>query len=246
MPKFLEKALSALGYRYYKIDYQPFGLDHAFDIRRFLGPTREVKVIFDIGANEGQSAVHYLEVFPHAEIYSFEPVNDTYRKLVDRVREWECVRPFRLALGDTNGQVSIRLSDLSVRNSLRNYADFAGAISVERIQVRTLDSFVAEHHINRLDLLKTDTEGFDLEVLRGGEKTLKEGTIGFILCEVTFSKGDKAHTSFFDVAEYIRHFGFEFVDLYDHDYVAFAPRRPPLAYCNALFYRTGWASHETL
>jgi FkbM family methyltransferase len=242
MSKLLEKAVSALGYRYYKIDYQPFGLDHAVDIRRFLTPTREVKMIFDVGANEGQSAAHYVEVFRHAEIYSFEPVNDTYRKLVDRVREWECVRPFQLALGNTNGQVSIRLSYSSVHNSLKNRADFADAIGVEQIEVRTLDSFVAEHHIDRLDLLKTDTEGFDLEVLRGGEKTLEEGRIGFIFCEVTFSKGDKAHTSFFNVAEYVRRFGFEFVDLYDNEYVAFAPRRPPLHFCNALFYRTGWAS----
>jgi hypothetical protein len=103
--------------------------------------------------------------------------------------------------------------------------------------VDTLDDFARSHGVQQIDLLKTDTEGFDLEVLHGAQAMLSAGAIRFVLSEVTFDAMDSYHTSFTKVFEYLAAHGFRFVDIYDHDYVSFSPRRPPLAYCNALFYR---------
>ena len=42
----------------------------------------QIKVVFDVGANVGQSALRYVQEFPLAEIYSFESVAATYGELV--------------------------------------------------------------------------------------------------------------------------------------------------------------------
>ncbi|HEV2717922.1 MAG TPA: FkbM family methyltransferase, partial [Terriglobales bacterium] len=81
--------------------------------------------------------------------------------------------------------------------------------------------------------LKTDTEGFDLEVLKGAEVMLRARQIQFILAEVTFHPENTYHTSFFRFAEYLQGLKYHFVDLYDDDLASFS--RPPLPYCNALF-----------
>jgi FkbM family methyltransferase len=234
----LNRFLARLGYRYYKIRYQPFGIDHALDVRRFLEPGGKVSVVFDVGANEGQSARIYSEQFPEAIVFSFEPVTTTFARLVKNTRNLEHVKPFHIAFGEEVAELDIRLFDQSVRNSLKYGADVTSDGPAERVRVTTLDAFVAEHRVEEIDFLKIDTEGFDLEVLRGAETMLAAGRITFILVEATFDQKDRFHTPFHAVEAYLHQFGFEFVDLYDQDYASYSPRRPPLAYCNALFYHS--------
>lgn len=237
MKKLLRRIAEHLGYRYFKIAYQPVGLDHAHDVSRFLGSARNVKVVFDVGANEGQTAEHYARAFPSAQIYSFEPVAATYQSLVERVSKWPRVRTFQLAFADRNRTARIQLASVSGWNSLRNeLSDNCSSTPHELVEIRTLDSFCAEQKISHIDLLKTDTEGFDLEVLKGAEVMLRAQQIQFILAEVTFHPENTYHTSFFRFAEYLQGLKYHFVGLYDDDVAPFG--RPPVNYCNALFYST--------
>ena len=238
MATLIDRFLARLGYRYYKIRYQPFGIDHALDIRRFLEPDGSVSVIFDVGANVGQSAKVYAEQFPEAIIYAFEPVSATFTKLVENTRDFERVKPFHIAFGAEASDLDIWLSDQSLTNSLRRPPPANPSGRTERVRVTTLDGFVTEHCVEQIDFLKIDTEGFDLEVLHGAETMLAAGRVKFILVEVTFNQKDAFHTPFRPVEAYLHQFGFEFVDLYDQDYASYLPRRPPLAYCNALFYHS--------
>jgi FkbM family methyltransferase len=234
MKKLLRRIVEHLGYRYFKIAYQPVGLDHAYDVARFLGSAANLKVVFDVGANEGQTAEHYVRVFPFAQIYSMEPFAAAYKSLVERVSRWPRVRTFQLAFADTNRTARIQPVPVSGLNSLRNeLSNSCSSSSGELITIRTLDSFCAEENINHIDLLKTDTEGFDLEVLKGAEAMLRARQIQFILAEVTFQLENTYHTSFFRLAEYVCGLGYYFVDVYDHD--AGPCSQPAVACCNALF-----------
>lgn len=236
MKEFLKQTVERLGYRYFKIAYQPVGLDHAHDVARFLGSATDVKVIFDVGANEGQTTERYLRTFPCAQIYSIEPFKTAYNSLVKRVSTSSRVRTFQLAFADINRSARIQLVPSSMLNSLRNeVSDCSACPDAELIQIRTLDSFCAEQNISHIDLLKTDTEGFDLEVLKGAEGMLRSKRIQFVLTEATLHPEDSYHTSFFRVTEYLWGFGYCFVDFYDHAFVSCNPTRPPLDYCNALF-----------
>lgn len=234
MKKLLRRMVERLGYRYFKIAYQPVGLDHAHDVARFLASVGNVNVVFDVGANEGQTAEHYVRAFPCAQIYSFEPFTTAYQSLVERVSRWPRVRTFQLAIADRNRIARIQPVPVSGLNSLRNeLSNSSSSSSGELITISTLDSFCAEENINNIDLLKTDTEGFDLEVVKGAEAMLRARQIQFILAEVTFQLENTYHTSFFRLAEYLHSLGYYFAALYDHD--VGTSSQPTLASCNALF-----------
>src|SRR5215472_1325343 len=187
MKKLLRRIVEGLGYRYVKIAYQPVGLDDTHDVARFLGSARNVKVVFDVGANVGETTEHYVGAFPCAQIYSFEPVAATYKSLSERVSKWPRVRTFQLAFADQDRNARIQLVPEPALNSLRNELSNTSSSSFgELVTIRTLQSFCAEQNVKHIDLLKTDTEGFDLEVLKGAEAMLCARQIQFILAEVTF------------------------------------------------------------
>jgi FkbM family methyltransferase len=244
MKKLLRRIVERIGYRYFKIAYQPLGLDHAHDVARFLGSASNVKVVFDVGANEGRSAEHYVHAFPCAQIYSIEPFASAYKSLVERVSEFSRVRTFQLAFADTNRVARIQSAEYSTVNSLRNeLSNSSSSPDAELVTITTLGSFCAEQNISHVDFLKTDTEGFDLEVLKGAEAMLRSHKIQFILAEVSFDpdntyrEADRRSqifvTSFFRLAEYLHDFGYHFVDVYDEEFACFC--RPPIPFCNVLF-----------
>lgn len=73
---------------------------------------------------------------------------------------------------------------------------------VEEVAVGTVDTFAREFGVEEISLLKTDTEGFDAEVLRGAKSMISSGRIFLILIEVGFSKYDAGHTLFDDAGLY--------------------------------------------
>jgi tRNA1(Val) A37 N6-methylase TrmN6 len=55
----------------------PQGMSYPYDIKRFYNPYN-VKTIFDVGANIGQTSLFLSHHFPQADIFAFEPIKDTY------------------------------------------------------------------------------------------------------------------------------------------------------------------------
>src|SRR5689334_1525146 len=141
--KLFRRMAQRFGYHYFKIAYQPVGLDHAHDVARFLGSAANIKVVFDVGANEGQTAEHYLRTFPSAQIYSIEPFADAYQSLTKRLGGSQRVKTFQLAFADSNRSARIKCAQLSVQNSLRNEISdsCSSPLDSELIEIRTLDSF---------------------------------------------------------------------------------------------------------
>jgi hypothetical protein len=86
---------------------------------------------------------------------------------------------------------------------------------VETIRISTLDKFVEEQRINGPIVLKTDTEGFDLEVLKGAQRLLSSSVIEIIICEVGFNKEDHQHSFFVDVFNYLTGFGYRLCEIQD-------------------------------
>lgn len=74
-----------------------------FDDLQILLPRLQVKTVFDVGANTGQSAKIYLKKFSGATIYCFEPVEKTFRELQRNVPDHDTIKCFKLALSSTRG-----------------------------------------------------------------------------------------------------------------------------------------------
>jgi FkbM family methyltransferase len=131
--------------------------------------------VVDIGANVGiyTKALSRL-VGPNGRVYSFEPVSDNYEILraVARMGRLSNVVTFRLALGSRQGEVEMVVPEA---------ANFGGYYTAhvagegdqgrrERVPVQTLDTLHRQGPLTRVDFVKCDVEGAEVEVLTGGSE----------------------------------------------------------------------------
>ncbi len=211
----------------------PFIDDHCAEIRRLM-PNQAIRLVFDVGANVGSTVANYLRNFETARIIAFEPIGPTYARLVSRVGTSPRVCCMNFALGSRTGTCVVHHQRHAGLNSLHepiNIPDPACQTS-ETVTVMTLDQIVSLNQTEHIDVLKLDTEHFDLEVLHGAARTLAEDRITFVYSEVTFNHSDQRHTYFTALADFLERYRFTALGFSEHIY-----QSPPdtLDHCNALF-----------
>lgn len=187
-----------------------FGRVWPFDIIRFFG-SREIKTVFDVGANVGQTALHVRRFLPQTTIHSFEPVPTTCEELRRNTVRYPNIKVHSLALSDTNGETEIYVTDDSQLSSLEPRDDQAAV----RVSIQKLDDFCTEHDIKEIDVLKMDVEGHELGVIKGAHHMLTSGRIRFVYGEIGFGAHDKGHTPFPKFHATMMELGFEFSGLYE-------------------------------
>jgi FkbM family methyltransferase len=181
--------LHRFGYDISKYNTQEPGQNPYIDMGRFVADGRAT-TIFDIGANIGQSIERFRLHFPKAQIYSFEPSPTTFRELQSRAAGWQDVATFNFAFGPTNGKAMLNENKHSVMNSMLELGE-RGWGEIEKrteVELRTIDEFCRQEQISSIDILKCDTQGYDLEVLRGAEDMMRDHCIGLVYCEVNFAE----------------------------------------------------------
>lgn len=224
----INRLLAPFGYRMVATDR--LSLELEIDLRRLCG-AEPVRCIFDVGANVGQSAARFSREFPSAQIYSFEPVKQTFARLQTCAATLSRVRAFNRAMGEVRGKLPIYPGSDSGTNSM--IATSTRAISgTEQVDVDTIDLFCADNAIDRIDLLKIDVEGFEPQVLAGADRMLRESKIRFVYAECEFTRQqDAPHASFFDLHERMYSRGYCIAGVYSE---SFDVRRGAL-HVNALF-----------
>lgn len=207
---------AATGYWIHKRGTLPIGADLFYDITQRL-QYGNLDIVFDVGANEGQTLKWIKHQQPKARIYSFEPVMSTFNKLKTNANVFSNCVVENIALGEADGEKKIRLfSDYSVLNSLKDELMSRDGTE-EVIHIETLDGYCTKHQIEQISLLKIDTEGYELNVLEGAEKMLAEKQIHFIYCEVGFNKINIRNTAFDKLTGYLEEKGYFFYSLYQVD-----------------------------
>jgi hypothetical protein len=88
-------------------------------------------------------------------------------------------------------------------------------LSTTEIVVDTLDSYCGAAAIDRIDLLKVDTEGHDLDVLRGGEEMLSRRAVACLQCECSTSPDNRFHVQFEDVKSFLEPHGYRLFGIYE-------------------------------
>jgi FkbM family methyltransferase len=192
----------------------PAGVHFERDFRRFIG--KAPTTVIDAGANVGQTALRFSRFFPEATIYSFEPVKDTFRQLVERCASSRNIECIHAALGEGAAEILISLNANSELNSLLDEVDCQAPDTGdhERVSVQRLDEFARERGIECIDLLKMDTEGYEIHVLRGAARMLADGAVRAVFAECGFLHGDKRKVHFADLDLHLSSNGFRFSGLY--------------------------------
>ena len=189
---------------------------------------------FDIGANKGQTSLKLSAYFPKSIIHAFEPILSTYNELKINLDGRYNVFPHNIAMGETIGELEIFHRENSEWNSLNTKlnvnAKNEGAES-EIIKVNTIDNFLKQNGLNKINFLKSDTEGFEISVLKGAAISLENESIEILYIEVGFDYSDIQHTHFNEVFSFVSNFNYSFCGLFESSY----GQDLKLYYSNALF-----------
>jgi FkbM family methyltransferase len=146
-------------------------------IRPFLA---DDAICIDVGANIGLYSLAFAWLAPRGRVYAFEPSPDTFDHLSQNVQnnDLDNVETFKLALGD-QAEGTVHFHDFPFFTAGSFAVDDDSFLTSEALgsnyfeaPATTLDSFVAEHGIDRIDLVKIDVEGAELSVLDGAKETL--------------------------------------------------------------------------
>lgn len=141
----------------------------------------ELHVVVDVGANRGDWAAAVLAVRPGAVVHCFEPVPEQVAELRRRFANGE-VTVHAVALSDRSGTADIVLdADHSMNSLVRRPATANAAVTA--VAMARGDDECAAAGVDAVDLLKVDTEGFDLHVLRGFSQMLGAGAIAAVQFE---------------------------------------------------------------
>jgi FkbM family methyltransferase len=148
-------------------------------LRLYAGEPR--MVVFDAGANVGAWTRMLLEQLPageedRVEVHAFEPVASTFETLARNLAahpHGNRVRTVNAALSEADGTLEIiEVEANGTTNSLHPDPFQAG----RRVPIRTerADGYCERNGIERVHLLKIDTEGHEVSVLRGAERLFRE------------------------------------------------------------------------
>lgn len=233
MKQLIKRAAGLLGGHVYSDGSLPTGVHWLHDIRR-SGRIGSRPTCFDVGANVGQTVVELRQSWPDAVIHAFEPFSQPRTELVSMASRLPGVTPVALALGAAPGTLQVQPRERSVLNSLVPGPASASMRDAETIHIETLDRYCEHQAIDAIDVLKTDTEGYDLDVLRGADRMLSTQRVEFVYVEVSFLRENRQNTPFQPVFDLLTgHHRYRFLGLYE-TYPLHHFDEPNL-FCNALF-----------
>lgn len=140
----------------------------------------EAPIFFDVGASLGNYSLALKEQFPKAVIYAFEPNPKAFEKIPESVRN-KGIKFYNLGMGSKPGESLIY--DYKNQSGTEHASVYKGvfteihkAAEIEEIKFvnDTLDDFCRKNAIAKIDFLKIDTEGSELDVLKGAKAMLEK------------------------------------------------------------------------
>jgi FkbM family methyltransferase len=132
----------------------------------FLPFITDVRTVVDVGANIGASTIFFAANYPQARILAFEPYPDSHALLVRNVEGLPQISTFNFGLFDHDKQAPLHLGlQDTVTNSIGASCEAAGDRDV-MVNLRAASAVLTELNVLEIDVLKLDTEGCELPILR--------------------------------------------------------------------------------
>ena len=138
----------------------------------------ENDTIFDIGANIGWYSNHLSKKLPNSTIYAFEPIPETFAQIKrnTELNQSKNIILNNVALSDKIQTLTFFYSPtVTGASSSVNITENKSMVKLE-CQTNTIDNFMKETDITKLDFIKCDVEGAEFMVYKGGAETLAKHT----------------------------------------------------------------------
>ena len=144
----------------------------------------EPKIIFDGGANVGKYALILDEILPKCKIYAFEPVKDTFTKLVENVKAYDNIIPVNFGLYSSSCTKEIQLFESDTHSSIYDIKGVGyESMQKQKIELITINQFAQQHNIEEIDFIKLDLEGAEYDAIVGLMDLLQDGRVRVIQFE---------------------------------------------------------------
>lgn len=207
-------------------DWPEAGIKAAID---FLQHSSNKRLdVIDVGGHRGETLAAMVKNVEKFSYQVFEPNPESYHALAayaDEVRnDARQIEIYNAAVGDEDGTVQFHITQATaVAGVLKPVAglservptgDHEIAQSID-CELRKIDSLPTVMKGDVFDFLKIDTEGFDLQVMKGAEKSLRQGQFKAVLSEAFFVPYRDQQAYFWDLATFMQSVGYHFVNLYD-------------------------------
>lgn len=213
-------------------------------------------IIFDVGANVGQSITRFNQNFKKSKIYSFEPIPYVFEKLKKNIKN-DNVQLHNLALSST-----IQERDLNIYNyhqassfyKIKKNSKFQkfrelgfkdNSMKSIKLKTETIDNFVEKNSIENIDLLKIDTQGHEGEVLAGAKNFLSKEKIKIIEVEFILGIAYENDLNFSQIEKYLIPNGYKLIAIDEAGNVlAHSSYQLTLIYVNQEIFKTIESIHK--
>lgn len=189
------------------------------ELRLCLSNLTDGSVFFDVGANVGMYSIAVARRFPSANIHAFEPVPSTIstfrQNMAKNGLDNGNITLNEIALSDVNGDAYIT-SDFHSSNYITTPESRFNKIP---IRCMTIDNYVRDRDINRLDFVKIDVEGHEMKLAKGAEETLAR-LRPKVLAELNkrdFGFFDRKVTDESEFIDFLAEFGYTYSVIDDND-----------------------------
>lgn len=146
-----------------------------------LRELKKAKVILDIGANIGTTSLFFASINPNAQIISFEPHPDTFKRAVENIKlnNFQNIDLINIGLGEKKER--LKLYEVNENNPGMNRIIAEDKdLPFKQIDIEMLDVIMLERGISKVDFIKIDVEGFEYSVLQGGKEIIKSKPMLFL------------------------------------------------------------------
>ncbi len=229
MKKILKRFLNYIGFKISRnstaVNSQNNHTDSFTIQKQLVEDANEQLIIFDIGAYVGSVALKYKKLFPHSKIFCFEPFQESYSKLVNNTANYSNIICINKGLSEFEGIFEFQTNASAPTNSLLKTSKASSlvwgdglleTVGTVNVEITTLDNFVEENKIEKIDILKMDVQGAEFMVLNGAKNTFNKGIVNMIYTEIIMLPTYERQIPFDETIKLLRLYGFDLYNLYNY------------------------------
>ena len=191
--------------------------DHVTKTKYF--PLTSDAIVLDVGANVGTMSLKFAQRAPGGHVYAFEPTGYAFQKLQRNLslnpelsQRITPIQAFVSGRREANPSMMV-YSSWKIDGSASQTHPLHGGVmqSAESADVFTIDDFCRAKQIQRIDLIKIDTDGHELQVLMGARDTIA-GALPYVIFEAGLYSIEEGGDVFEQYFDYLSSFGYTLIN----------------------------------